>query len=185
MEEATWSRLAPANRMCKPGFWDTKPRQPPTVTNDTIMKTRTLIIITFLSAAAFAVGCKKEEATSQQLDKVGTEAKEAAQEMKDYTYAQKGEFTEKMKSQLAEINRELDQISAKVEKSSDTVKAEAKPKIQTLREQTARLNKQLDEAKNATESTWNDVKVGFKKGYNELKDGFQKARQWVSDKVAP
>jgi chromosome segregation ATPase len=148
------------------------------------MKHHTLII-TFLSAVAFTVGCQKEETTSQQLDKVKTEAKEAALEMKDYTYAQKAEFTERMKNQLAEINRELDLISAKVEKSSDTVKAEAKPKLQTLREQTAKLNTQLDEARNATESTWNDVRAGFKKGYDELKDEFQKARQWVSDKVAP
>jgi len=148
------------------------------------MKPHTLII-TFLSAAAFAVGCKKEETASQQLDKVKIETKEAAQDMKDYTFAQKAEFTEKMKNQLAEINRELDQISAKIEKSSDSVKAEAKPKLQTLREQTARLNKQLDEASNATESTWNDVKTGFRKGYTELKDGFEQARQWVSEKIAP
>jgi cytochrome c556 len=148
------------------------------------MKRHTLII-TLLSVAAFAVGCKKEETASQQLDKVETETKEAAQDMKDYTFAQKAEFTEKMKNQLAEINRELEQISAKIEKSSDSVKAEAKPKLQTLREQTARLNKQLDEASNATESTWNDVKTGFRKGYTELQDGFQQARQWVSEKIAP
>jgi cytochrome c556 len=149
------------------------------------MNLRTVAIITFLSVAAFTGSCLKEDTTSQQLDKVKSETKEAAQEMKDYPYAQKAEFTEKVKNQLAELNRELDLISAKVEKSSDTVKAEAKPKIQTLREQTTRLNKQLDEARNATESTWNDVKAGFKKGYDELKDEFQKARQWVSDKIAP
>jgi methyl-accepting chemotaxis protein len=148
------------------------------------MKPHTLIV-TFFSVAAFAVGCKKEETTSQQLDRVKTETKEAARDMKDYTFAQKAEFTENMKDQLAEINRELDQISAKIEKSSAPVKAEAKPKLQALREQTARLNRQLDEATNATESSWNDVKTGFRKGYNELKDGFQQARQWVSDKIAP
>ena len=149
------------------------------------MKTHTLLIVAFLSLAAFAVGCKKEETPSQQLDKVKTETKEAAQDMKDYTFAQKAEFTEKMKNQLAEINRELDQISAKIEKSSDSVKAEAKPKLQTLREQTAGLNKQLEEVKNATESTWDSVKAGSRKAYNELKDGFNQARQWVSEKIAP
>ena len=90
-----------------------------------------------------------------------------------------------MQGQLDEINRDLDQLAAKVEKASDTAKAEAKPKLQTLRDQAAKLNTQLDEAKNATESTWGDVKAGFKKGYSELKNGFQQARQWVSDKIAP
>jgi polyhydroxyalkanoate synthesis regulator phasin len=148
------------------------------------MKTKRLVI-TFLSVAAFAVGCKKEESASQQLDTVKTQAREATQDMKDYTFAQKAEFTAKMQNQLAEINRDLDQISAKIEKSSDPTKAEAKLKLQALREQVVKLNKQLEEAKSATESTWDDVKAGFKKGYSELKDGFQQARQWASEKIAP
>ena len=49
----------------------------------TIMKHKRLVI-TFLSVATFAVACKKEETASQQLDKVKTETKAAAREMKDY-----------------------------------------------------------------------------------------------------
>jgi len=105
--------------------------------------------------------------------------------MKDYAYAQKDEFVAKMQVQLAEINRDLDELSVKVEKSSEAAKAEWKPKLETLRDQAERLNKQLDQAKNATESTWNEVKSGARKAYDELKDGFQKARQWASDKIAP
>ena len=143
------------------------------------------LLITLLAVAAFAVGCNKEQTTSQQIDKVQTETKEAAQDMKDYTYAQKTAFVEAMQGQLAALNRDLDQLSAKVEKSSDAVKAEAKPKLQALRDQTAQLNKQLDEVKKATESTWDSVKGGFKKAYESSKEGFQQARQWVSDKIAP
>ena len=148
------------------------------------MKNKTLLI-TFLSAAAFAVGCNKEQTTSQQLDKVQAETKQAAQDMKDYTFAQKAEFVEKMQAQLAALNQDLDQLAAKVEKSSDAVKAEAKPKLEALRDQTAQLNKQLDQVKNATASTWDSVKNGFKKAYESSKDGFNQARQWVSDKIAP
>ena len=151
-------------------------------------------LITFLSVATVAVGCKpsaeksaaeNREATAQQFDKVKTETKEAAQAMKDYAFAQKAEFVATMEKQLAELNRDLDQLAARIEKSSDAAKAEAKPKLQALREQAAKLNKKLDEARNATESTWDDVKASFKKGYAELKDGFNQARQWVSDKIAP
>ena len=146
---------------------------------------RKKILIAFLSAAAFVVGCDKEKTTSQQIDKLKAETKEAAQDMKDYTYAQKAEFTEKMRAQLAEINRDLDQLEAKIAKSSDAAKAEAKPKLQALRDQAAKLNRQLDTAKGATESTWDDVKAGSRKAYSELKDGFMQARTWVSEKIAP
>ena len=134
------------------------------------MKNKTLVI-TFLFAAAFAVGCNKEQTTSQQIDKAQAETKQAAQDMKDYTYAQKAEFVEKMQGQLTALNQDLDQLAAKIESSSDAVKAEAKPKLQALRDQAAQLNKQLDEVKNATESTWDSVKNGFKKAYESSKDG--------------
>ncbi|MHB8520985.1 MAG: sll1863 family stress response protein [Limisphaerales bacterium] len=154
----------------------------------------TKLAITFLSIAAFAVGCKPtaeqstaqdQDATTAQFDKVKKETKEAAQGIKDYAYAQKAEFVEKMQGQLNEINRDLDQLSAKVEKSSETTKAEAKTKLKALREQAAKLNTQLDAAKDANESTWNDVKAASRKAYDELKDSFQQLRQWLSDKIAP
>ena len=141
--------------------------------------------ITFLSIAAFAVGCDKQQTTSQQIETVKTETKQAAQDMKDYTFAQKAEFVKTMQGQLDVLNKDLDQLAAKIESSSDAVKAEAKPKLQALRDQAAQLNKQLDEAKNATESTWDSVKAGCSKAYDATKDGFNQARQWVSDKIAP
>jgi len=148
------------------------------------MKNKTLVI-TFLSIAAFAVGCNKEQTTSEQIENVKTETKQAAQDMKDYTFAQKAEFVKQMQGQLDALNKDLDQLAAKIDSSSDAVKAEAKPKLQALRDQAAQLNKQLDEARNATESTWDSVKNGFKKAYETTKDGFNQARQWVSDKIAP
>lgn len=138
-----------------------------------------------LSVIVLVVGCEPEKTTSQQLDKVKAETKAAARDMKDYTYAQKGEFVEAMQRQLAEIDRDMEQLAVKIERSSDSVKAEAKPKLQALRDQKTYLNKQLDEVKNATESTWNDVKAGSKKAFEGLKDGFNQARQWASDKIAP
>jgi len=148
------------------------------------MKSKSLAI-TFLSVVAFAVGCNQEPTTSQQIDKVKSETATAAQDMKDYTFAQRAEFVAKMQGQLDALNKDLDQLSAKIESSSDAVKAEAKPKLQALRDQTAELNKQLDNAKDATESTWDSAKDGFKKAYESSKDGFNQARQWVSDKIAP
>ncbi|MGA3268648.1 MAG: methyl-accepting chemotaxis protein [Verrucomicrobiota bacterium] len=126
------------------------------------MKNKTLVI-TVLAIAVVAVGCNKEQSTSQQMDKVQTETKQAAVEMKDYTYAQKDEFVKDMQTQLDALNKDLDALSAKIDSSSDAVKAEAKPKLQALRDQAAQLNKQLDKAKNATDSTWDSVKAGCRR----------------------
>ena len=143
------------------------------------------IILTLLSIAVVAVGCNKEQTTSQQMDKVQTETTQAAQDMKTYTFAQKAEFVKTMQGQLDALNKDMDQLSAKIDSSSDAVKAEAKPKLQALRDQAAQLNKQLADAQNATESTWDSVQSGVQKAYEATKDGFNQARQWVSDKIAP
>ena len=148
------------------------------------MKNKTLVI-TFLSTAAFIVSCDKSQTTSQQMDQVQTETKQAAQDMKSYTFAQKNEFVKAMQTQLTSLNQDLDKLSAKIDGSSDAIKVEAKPKLQALREQAAQLQLQLADASNATESTWDNVKAGSQKAYDALANSFREARQWVSDKIAP
>ena len=148
------------------------------------MKNKTLAS-TLVFAAAFAVGCNQEPTTGEQVAKVQAETKQAEQDLKDYAFAQKAEFIQNMQAKLTTLNRDVDQLAAKVENSSDAVKAEAKPKLQALRDQIAQLNKQLDEVRNANQSTWDSVKNGFRKAYESTKDGFQQARQWLSDKIAP
>jgi predicted nucleic acid-binding Zn-ribbon protein len=144
-----------------------------------------ILLLTLLSAATFAVGCDKEKTTAQQLDKVQTETKQAAQDMKDYTFAQKDEFVKYMQGQLTTLNQDLDKLAAKIDSSSDAVKAEAKPKLQALRDQATKLNQQLADASNATETTWDSVKAGTKQAYEAVEKSFNDARQWVSDKIAP
>ena len=148
------------------------------------MKSKPLVI-TFLSVVAFAVGCNQEPTTSQQIDKAKTETADAARDMKDYTFAQKTEFVTKMQGQLDALNKDLDQLSTRIESSSDTIKAEAKPKLQALRDQSAELSKQLDAVRTASESTWDSVKATSQKAFDSAKDGFQQARQWLSDKIQP
>ena len=148
------------------------------------MKSKTLGI-TFLSVVAFAVGCNQDPTTSQQIDKAKTETAAATQDMKGYAFAQKTEFVTKMQGQLDALNKDLDQLSARIQSSSDAIKTEAQPKLQALRDQSAELTKRLDTVRSATESTWESVKATSQTAFDSAKDGFQQARQWLSDKVQP
>lgn len=145
----------------------------------------TAILVTLVSATLFGTGCNQDKPASKQMEAVQSEAKDAAQDMKDYSYAQKAEFVEFMQGRLTALDRDMDKLSVKIESASAAFKAEAKPKLQALREQRTALNTQLAGVKDASESTWSAVKAGTQKAYDSLKDGFQQARQWVSDQVAP
>ena len=97
----------------------------------------------------------------------------------------RGIFSEKIRAELADLNKELDKLSAKVESANESVKADARAKVQEIRGKVASLNERLDAVKGATESTWDDVKAGVKKAYDDVKDSFKQARQWLSEKIAP
>ena len=143
----------------------------------------TLIAFT---AAVLAVGCNQKKSSAvQQLDVVQAKTAEAAREIQDYAYTQKAEFVMYMQRQLADLSRDLEQLAASVERSSDAVKAEAQPKVAALRAQIAVLNEQLEQAQNASESSWDSAKSDFKRSYDASKSGFQQARQWLSEKIAP
>ena len=150
------------------------------------MKNTTILIVMLPMAAAFlAVGCKQKETTTQQLDKARDKTVEVAQDIKDYSFARKTEFVSLMKTELTDLNRDLDQLGALIASSSEAVKTEAQPKFAALRAQSALLGKQLDVAENATESTWDIVKSDSLKSYEATRQGFQQSRQWLADKIAP
>lgn len=143
------------------------------------------LLITFLAVATFAVACNKEKTATQQIETIKAETKAAAADMKEYTYAQKAEFVTYMQGQLNTLDADLNKLAAKIEKSSDAVKADAKPKLQALRDQTANMKQQLIDSQNATETTWESVKTASKKTWGSLSASFDEARQWASDKIAP
>jgi DNA anti-recombination protein RmuC len=142
-------------------------------------------ILTLLIAGGFLVGCKPsdEKATEQKLDQVQQQTQDAAQQVKNYSYAQKDEFVAKMQAQMTNINQEIQDLTVRIQNSSDKVRAEAQPRLDALRQQTSQLNVQVDKIKNASQSTWEQVKADSQKAFDEMKDKFDQARQWVSDKI--
>lgn len=155
-----------------------------------------ILVTAFLTAAALTVGCtskkvkaavapKQADPAAVHLDKAKAETKQAAQAMRDYAYAEKTEFVDKMRKELVSTQEELDRLSAKVESSGGAVKTDAKARLETVREKWTQAKKQLDRAETATASDWEDVKSGFKQSYTDLKDSSDKTRQWLSDKIAP
>ncbi len=157
---------------------------------------QTLLFSILVIAAGLTVGCQSKvakpdsektpiEKASVKLDKVKAETKEAAHAIKEYAYAEKAEFVDKMNSGLMEMQSEMDRLSAKVDQENSELKADAQAQLEAVREKWAQAKKQLDQAESATESDWNDVKDGINESYNDLSDSYNATRQWLSDKIEP
>jgi septal ring factor EnvC (AmiA/AmiB activator) len=156
---------------------------------------KNILLVTSFIAAGLVTGCKpaaevpaaspSTATTARQLDKAQTAATDAARQLHDYNFEQKTEFVAALQAQLVELNRNLDALSARIEKSPEPARAEARQKLAALREQETKLQAQLGAIKDATPSTWNGIKADSERAYTALKDGVTASRQWMSDKIAP
>lgn len=163
------------------------------------MKTK-LLLAALLTSAALAAGCKPAnsppspnekpvdeavDATDRKVDKAARETSNVAEEINEYTYAQRTEYADRMRTEINTIKRDMDTLAAKLENASEPAKTEGRAKLEALRVKVAALEKQLDAVQGSSESTWNDVKSGFRRSYDEVRESFQQSRQWLSDKIAP
>ena len=110
----------------------------------------------------------------------------AAPDVQDYTFAQKAAFVEKMQGRMAEINRDLERISATSKNPAPPSRPKPSPNIRRCAIKPPNYTSSLPPPSPATAApTWDNVKAGSRTTYNELKNSFRHARQWASDKIAP
>lgn len=128
---------------------------------------------------------KRQEELIAKLDQDKKDNDEAVKETMDYTYKQRVDFINAMKKELAEIQKDLDELTAKAEKTGKEAKADAKDKIEALRQEMELTKKHIEETEKADERTWEDVKKAFRKANADLKESFKNTRQWLSDKIEP
>jgi hypothetical protein len=86
---------------------------------------------------------------------------------------------------VADLQVELDALSAKVDASAEAVKTEGQAKIKAVQEKMAAAKASLGQIETATEATWEAVRTSVKQASSDLKDPFGQARQWASEKLTP
>ena len=89
------------------------------------------------------------------------------------------EYVAKMKSQLDDMNAQLDKLAAKSQSAKKEMQAKYNQEMADLRAQSGRANAMLDDMKNAGENAWENMvaeidKVGdaLKHSYNYFKSQF-------------
>ena len=117
------------------------------------------------------------ETTGQQVTRTEFVAGEGTPDWEAYAYGQRERFVESMEAELAEINRRIDALAIRIERSSEEAKAAATPRLNELRDQADLLEARIDEVRGASASTWETVKANTRETYEKLKDSFDEARQ--------
>lgn len=90
--------------------------------------------------------------------------------------SKRDEYAAKMKRQIDEINKDLDDLERKAKNASDAVEKKYDEQIAKLRKQVKQATDKLDELKSSTESAFEtmgdeveNIVKAFKHSYNYLK----------------
>jgi predicted nucleotide-binding protein (sugar kinase/HSP70/actin superfamily) len=156
-----------------------------------------MLITTAFIIGSFATGCNLfngESNLEKSLDKLDTELikKEKEKEKKaykaehsNYTYSQKNIFVDRKRNELAEIKKEVDALTVRLDNSKIKADAEANKKLNALLDELEMTIINIEELQNADESKWEAAKTDFNNIYSNMTSSFEKTRQWLSDKIEP
>src|SRR5690606_31738840 len=95
---------------------------------------------------------------AEETAEVAEDTREAAQDGADYTYAQKDQFLQALRTQVNQLETEMQDLRAQAERASDEAKAEAQRRLETLEERSKELTDNISRIENATEENWQEVK---------------------------
>jgi len=109
--------------------------------------------------------------------------KSSVQSATDYTYDHKDAFLAAARTNLANLDQQLQEWSDKAVNAVDSAKADAQAKLQDLRAQRAKLDGVFQSVENSTDANWSEVKAGFKDSYDTMTNSVGQAWQWLNAKL--
>lgn len=152
--------------------------------------TWTARIMVLLAFGSLASGCKEPSTESKatvaaQREKAITATKKADHGVQNYAYAQKGEFIDAAKRELADLQRDMERLRQGVDRSTGAARADAEAKLKVLTDKLATAKTQLDRAEAANEASWEDVQSHYQASRDDLTDSFDETRRWLSKRISP
>ena len=137
-----------------------------------------LALVLLLALGAFA-GCGENEQSQSKPATVSKEdvkkqAKEAYDTTKTYTQEQMQAFRQQTEAKLAEYEKDIDQLQAKVEKMGGDAKAKAEQQLTALRQKRDAVSEKLKALGSSSEGAWEQIKSGIDAALEDLGNTYKK-----------
>lgn len=85
------------------------------------------------------------------------------------------EFVAKMKQQLDEFNRSLDELEKRGAEYNREARARYEERMNELKRKRDEMSRSLEDINKAGDKAWEDMKVGATAAWNSLQDGMKQA----------
>lgn len=123
---------------------------------------KTLLILSTLALAPFALGTSAKDVKNKASETVNTAT--------DYTKEQKEAFVKDMEDNLAHLKTQIKTMKEKAGQSKDET-------VQKLEKKQAELEKDLTQMKKSSGNAWNKLKTGMSKAWSEVKASISEAKE--------
>ncbi|MDO9263734.1 MAG: hypothetical protein Q7U02_07195 [Desulfosalsimonadaceae bacterium] len=89
---------------------------------------------------------------------------------------EKKDFLEKQKAQIAEWNKQIDELMQAAKKAQVDASVKFENYIDDLRERLEDMRLKMEDVKKSGDSGWHDLRTGMEKAWKDLAAAFDKAR---------
>ena len=160
------------------------PPQSPKIMN----KSRLILLAAAMSPAALLMfGCSKTDNTSTNVEKVKTDAKEVAADIKaaasdtwdsikDFTFEKRAEFSAGIDRMAGQCDDKARELKAKLASAPDAASKDRESAIKEYDEARADLKAKLSELGTATADTWADAKEKVAQAWKRVQAAYDKVK---------
>ncbi|MFZ2632319.1 MAG: hypothetical protein WA081_09980 [Desulfosalsimonadaceae bacterium] len=89
---------------------------------------------------------------------------------------EKKDFLEKQKAQIAEWNKQIDELMQAAKKAKVDASVKFENYIDDLRERLEDMRLKMEDVKKSGDTSWHDLRTGMEKAWKDLAAAFDKAR---------
>lgn len=132
-------------------------------------------VMVFVAISTGATAFAKDSA-KVSADKVKKETVEAVDAAGAYAGEKKEEFQARMKNNLNELDREIEELKKESESKSVEVREAAKRKIQDVQRKRDELNAKYEAFEKSTGKAWTRMKSGMEKAWGEVRAAYGEAK---------
>lgn len=113
---------------------------------------------------------------AETADKVKKETVEAVDAAKVYANEKKEEFSARMKNNIDEVDREIEDLKKQSESKSAEVRETTKKKLQELEAKRKVMAERYESLEKSTGKAWTKMKSGLEKALSEVRSAYREAK---------
>lgn len=143
-------------------------------------KKKTFYVFMLIGMLGITPICYAETSTDKtSIEEVKKETQDLLQTLNAYTVEQREEAIRKTKTALDNLDKRIDSLQARIDRSWDQMDKAARDKarsnLRALRKERTQVAEWYGSLKSSTGDAWEHMKKGFSKAYKSLIDAWEKA----------